>query len=88
MDAFAFIGLRKRYYGATFGSGPGKEVLADLARFCHMRDAPWHPDTRGRDVLIGRQEVFHRIMQHLHMSESELYELYNRGANSARSNSN
>ena len=73
--AMELIGFRKKVYRVTFISPAGKAVLADLAKFCHVRAAPFHPDERRNDILIGRQEVFWRIANFLHLPEEEVYNL-------------
>lgn len=76
--ALDFLRLRKRAYQFDFGDAKNSEALKDLARFCHIGKAPYHPDQRKNDVLIGRQEVFFRITDHLHLQPDELYELLNK----------
>ena len=73
-----FLRLRSRAYRFTFKDAKSNEVLKDLAKFCHIGKAPFHPDQRKTDVLIGRQEVFFRIVDHLNLEPDELYQIYNR----------
>ena len=73
-----FLRLRKRAYQFDFGNAKNSEALKDLAKFCHIGKAPYHPDQRKNDILIGRQEVFYRIVQHLRLTPDELYDIYNK----------
>ena len=73
--AMALVGFRKKVYKMAFTPAAGKEVLRDLAKFCHVRAAPFHPDERRNDILVGRQEVFWRIANFLYLSEEEIYNL-------------
>ncbi len=73
-----FLRLRKRAYQFTFGKPQDNEALKDLARFCRIGAAPFHPEQRKTDILIGRQEVFYRIIGHLKLEPDELFEIYNK----------
>jgi hypothetical protein len=75
--ALDYLRLRKRAYQFTFGQSKDNEALKDLAKFCHIGKAPYHPDQRKNDVLIGRQEVFFRLIDHLKLEPDELYKIYN-----------
>ncbi len=74
LDAIRF---KKRHYNLVFNkkNGSAKAVLADLARFCHMNETPYHPDSRKTDILIGRQEVFLRIQHMIELQPTDLYVL-------------
>lgn len=72
-----FLRVRKRAYLAAFPDPKNNAVLKDLAKFCRANTSPYHPDVRKTDVLIGRQEVFFRITEHLQLQPHQLYELYN-----------
>lgn len=73
-----FLRLRKRAYQFTFQNPEKNDVLKDLAKFCHANETPYHPDARKTDVLIGRQEVWLRIVRHLKLNPEQLFEIYNR----------
>ena len=63
-------------YRQVFAGPEAAPVLADLSDFCRARSAPFVPDdAMATGVLIGRQEVFHRIARYLHLSEREVWEL-------------
>ena len=66
---------RQSAYKRTFGGPSSSHVLEDLADFCHFQTAGFHPDRRMTDVLIGRREVFLRIIQNLELSPDEMFEL-------------
>ena len=71
-----FLGNRKRAYQQCFNTGPGKTVLADLARFCRAEATCFDTDPRVHAALEGRREVWLRIMQHLNVPIEELARLY------------
>lgn len=64
-------------YDSLLSAAPEAEaVLADLGDFCRARSAPFVAgDAMATGVLIGRQEVFHRIARYLNLSEQEVWEL-------------
>lgn len=63
-------------YRRVFGAPSAEVVLADLGDFCRARQAPFVPgDAMATGVLIGRQEVFHRVERYLNLSEQEVWEL-------------
>lgn len=51
-------------------------VLDDLAKFCRANQTTFHADRRLSDVLIGRREVYLRVIQHLKLSDDQLWSLY------------
>ncbi len=53
-------------------------MIADLARFCRAMDDLTGTTDRETYILIGRRQVWLRIMQHHYMSPEELYDLYSR----------
>ena len=81
---------RRTAYRHTFMPGGNmtvatSDVLTDLRRFCRGTATPAvvSPITQtidpvGTGIAIGRQEVWHRICQHLHVSDSDLYRLVDR----------
>lgn len=71
-----FLFRRKTAYVRVFKSQAGDEVLKDLARFCRAGDSTFHTDPRVSAVLQGRHEVFLRILQHLKLSQDDLWEIY------------
>ncbi len=63
-------------YRRVFATSEATVVLADLGDFCRARSAPFVAgDAMATGVLIGRQEVFHRIARYLNLSEQEVWEL-------------
>lgn len=81
------IQRRRNAYRAVFMPGEelgpaAKDVLADLRRFCRATSTPavvspvtQQVDPVGTGIAIGRQEVWMRIMQHLHIDDADLYRL-------------
>ena len=51
-------------------------MMADLTRFCRATTDTLGATTEGTYILIGRRQVFNRLMQHLHMTPEQLFELY------------
>ena len=75
----SFIFQRQTAYRRALGGEPGKEVLADLMRFCRAQETVYNPDQRLTDVAIGRHEVWLRIQDHLKLSPDELFAISTSG---------
>lgn len=67
---------RKRSYQFVFRSPSGAAVLRDLAKFCRATSPPWGSTPGETARLVGRNEVFHRIIQHMNLSPEELFQVY------------
>lgn len=63
-------------YNMIFRSPAGAVILDDLARFCRGIGSTWSPDAREHARFEGRREVWHRIMEHLNLTQEELIGLY------------
>lgn len=72
-----FLHERKTAYRLCFGSPAGSIVLADLHKFCRAGASVFDTSVRLTDVAIGRHEVWLKIVQHLHLTEDQLLQLYN-----------
>ena len=55
----------------------GQAFVSELARFCRVNEGVWDEDERRTHVLIGRQEVYHWLMQHLKLTPEQHFELAN-----------
>lgn len=78
---------RRQAYRSLFQPGDVRTVaaeivLADLRKFCRGTMAPavystvsGTIDEKATFITIGRQEVLHRILQHLHVDDADLYRL-------------
>lgn len=73
---------RRSHYRAAFQTESGKQVLADLARFCKYQQSPLvvsivrqQVDPIATAVNIGRQEVLQRIQSFLHIDDATLLRL-------------
>jgi hypothetical protein len=53
-------------------------MIADLARFCRATSDITGTTDRETYILIGRRQVWLRIMEHHYLSPEELYDLYSR----------
>ena len=67
---------RQRAYWFIFKTPTGSEVLRDLAKFCRAFEPCWGSSPEETARYIGRNEVWHRIMQHMNLTPEELYDLY------------
>ena len=74
-----FLLSRRKSYQRVFDSEEGRNVLADLAKFCRAHESTFHPDERTSCLLDGRHEVWLRIKHHLNLTDEELWALYGRG---------
>lgn len=76
---------RKRAYQAVFGNeGAARAVLEDLTTFCRGKETCLVPGDHDRTyALLGRNEVYHRIRDHLDLSPEELMAKYTRPAQGA-----
>jgi hypothetical protein len=68
---------RRRGYKLWFGTDAGKEVLKDLLAFSKFLEGPARPTNEETWRLIGRQDMIRRIQQHVHLTEEQLFALYN-----------
>ena len=73
--AKAFLEQRRLAYLRTFNpdDADNQAVLKDLAVFCRADESTFHPDARVAAQLDGRREVYLRIMQHVTLSEEQLW---------------
>lgn len=73
-----FLAGRAGSYRRTFPKekGDAQRVLKDLASFCRAHETVFRPTERETGILIGRQEVWLRIQQHLKLTDDELWALF------------
>ena len=74
-----YLEERKKSYQLTFDMNQPADqfVIEDLCRFCRGEESCAVPGDRDRTfMLLGRQEVYHRIMQHLGLNPEQLFSLY------------
>lgn len=79
------LARRRSAYKALFAPGPACDiVLADLAKFCRATSTPavvsmttGQIDPMASFIAIGRQEVWMRLVQHLHITDADLYRIVN-----------
>jgi len=76
IEARNFLEQRQRAYKLCFGSPAGKEVLADLMKFCRANESTFDDDPRRSDILIGRREVWLRITEHFGIELDDLLGRY------------
>jgi hypothetical protein len=50
-------------------------VLSDLRRFCGVGGSKFQSDARNTDRLLGRDDVWLRVMNNLHVPEEQIYQL-------------
>ena len=84
-EALQMFTDRKRAYSLVFGESPASlAVLDDLTIFCRGRETCMIPGDRDKTyALLGRNEVYHRIRDHLDLSPEQLLEKYTRPAQGA-----
>jgi hypothetical protein len=71
-----FINKRRRAYQDTFNGPAGKQVLADLRRFCRATLPTADVDNVNSTFLLeGRREVWLRIMSHLNLTDEDVHQL-------------
>lgn len=75
--AFEFLRRRRNAYQLKFpkANRANDLVLMDLAKFCRARKSCFHADPRMEAILIGRNEVWLRIMNHLNLTTEEVFEI-------------
>lgn len=64
---------RRQAYRALFRGPHRDKVLEDLAMFCRAHESTFHEDTRLAANLDGRREVWLRIVNHLRLSDEDLF---------------
>lgn len=77
-----FLRTRKKAYQLTFpfNNPAQRQVLEDLASFCRANESAAVPGDHDRTwALLGRQEVWLRIQQHLNLTPEQLMALYTKG---------
>ncbi len=84
-DLLAILTDRKRAYTLVFGESPASlAVLDDLTVFCRGKETCLIPGDHDKTyALLGRNEVFHRIRDHLELSPEQLLVKYTRPAKGA-----
>lgn len=75
-ETIAFVEQRRRAYQLCFSSPAGKEVLADLAKFCRANESCMASDQFTRDALFGRREVWLRLTEHHDLDIEDLVRRY------------
>jgi hypothetical protein len=72
--------IRSRAYAYRMVFSPENkytsDVLKDLAKFCRAHESTFHSDARKHAALEGRREVFLRVMEHLNLTEEQIFELH------------
>jgi hypothetical protein len=76
MRTLDFVGARQRSYSMALNAPAAKLMLADLAKFCRATVPPAGKTTEETWRLIGRNEVWCRMMEHIHLGPREMYKLY------------
>ena len=66
---------RRRNYQSTFDTPQGKQVLADLKRFCMASGTPFSKDPYETALRCGRQETFMRIVHFMNLTDDQIASL-------------
>jgi len=81
------IGRKRQAYRAVFRPADHRQsvavdiVMADLRNFCRGTSTPAVVGANGAidpiatGIAIGRQEVWHRIVSNLHLTDADIYRL-------------
>lgn len=77
VNTLSMLRERKRGYQLWFGSRAGHAVIQDLLSFSKFLEGPARATNEETWRLIGRQDMIRRIQQHVHLSEEQLFALYN-----------
>lgn len=72
---------RRKAYQLALQQPAVQMLLQDLAKYCHARSSPVPEtdapiDTNRAMVRLGRQQVWFRIANTLHLTPDELFKLY------------
>jgi hypothetical protein len=78
-DALDVLLDKKRAFQVAFGGPSGQLVLKDFMRFCRVTSPPWGSTPEETARYVGRNEVWHRIMQFIGYTPEELLELFTGG---------
>lgn len=71
-----FFQRRQSAYKKTFDNPEGREVLADLRRFCRATQPTADVNNvQSTYLLEGRREVWCRIQAHLQLTDEDVYNL-------------
>ena len=70
------LSQRQQAYRAVFEGPHGDMVKRDLARYCRAFKSTFNPNPHIASKLDGRREVYLRILEHLELSDEELWALY------------
>ncbi len=62
-------------YHRTFDTEMGKEVLNDLAIFCHANDSTYRATERETMIQEGKRQVWLRIQNFLQLSDRQLWQI-------------
>ncbi len=79
--AWQRIFKRRSHYRAVFSGQSGDVVLADLRRFSRYGEPPLVLDNNNATdmyatgMMAGRQDMFSRIINHLHLNEEQVLKL-------------
>ena len=80
-NTLSFLTTRARAYKLLFNNTqPAVIVMKDLCEFSHWAQGPARPTNEETWRLIGRQDVIRRIQQHSHLTDAQLFNLFNGGA--------
>jgi hypothetical protein len=81
MNALQLLGMRRQGALRAKADYLNDIFLQDLVKFAHLRDGETlgiGGEDRAVWMMLGRQQVVWRILNHLNLSEADLYEIYNR----------
>jgi hypothetical protein len=76
-NTMLFLRDRSTAYKLAITSPAGQMMFSDLLKYTRFLQGPADPDNNQTWRLIGRQDVIRRIQQHINLTDSQLFALYN-----------
>ena len=76
-NTMIFLRDRSTAYKLAITSPAGQMMYGDLLKFSRYAQGPADPDQFQTWRLIGRQDMIRRIQQHVNLTDTQLFALYN-----------
>ena len=76
-NTMVFLRDRSTAYKLAITSPAGQMMYGDLLKFSRYMQGPADPDPNQTWRLIGRQDMIRRIQQHINLTDTQLFALYN-----------
>ena len=76
-NTMLFLRDRSTAYKLAITSPAGQAMYSDLLKFSRYVQGPADLDNNQTWRLIGRQDMIRRIQQHVNLTDTQLFALYN-----------